>query len=72
MHTIQTNREEEEERIIREKEEAERRHFEGTRVSVDSFNTWRKQFEAEMRAKNEAAVKVIIRIHRRSLVQFPS
>ena len=58
VHRIKTDQEEEDERIIREKEEAERKHFEGNRVTVESFNEWRKKFDAEMRAKNEAAIKV--------------
>jgi len=36
------------ERRIREEEEAERKRFEGTRVSVETFMAWKLKFDAEM------------------------
>lgn len=41
-------KEEERKRIAHEKEEAERKRFEGTRVTVENFMKWKEVFEAEM------------------------
>ncbi|KAI6178667.1 RWD domain containing protein [Aphelenchoides besseyi] len=43
LKKIQQERDDEEERIRDEKEEAERKKFEGNRVTVESFNKWRAQ-----------------------------
>ncbi|CAG2247262.1 RWD domain-containing protein 1-like [Mytilus edulis] len=40
--------EEEKERVFREKEEAEQKRFEGTKVSVETFLAWKLKFEAEV------------------------
>ncbi|KAH3727403.1 RWD domain-containing protein 1-like [Dreissena polymorpha] len=37
-----------EERRVREEEELERKKFEGTRVTIESFLAWKTKFEAEM------------------------
>jgi len=50
LDEIEKNREEEAERKLREKEEAERQRFEGTRVSVETFLLWKATFDAEMAA----------------------
>ncbi|KAF0313890.1 RWD domain-containing protein 1 [Amphibalanus amphitrite] len=47
---LQRRKEEEAERIKREVEEAERKRFEGTRVTVESFLVWKENFEREMNA----------------------
>ena len=43
-----TRRQEEAERLKKEIEEAERKKFEGTRVTVESFMKWKMQFDQEM------------------------
>ncbi|XP_060519455.1 RWD domain-containing protein 1 [Cylas formicarius] len=45
---IKKDREEKEARKIKEEEEAERKRFEGTRVTIESFLKWKQQFEEEM------------------------
>ncbi|KAF2357092.1 RWD domain [Trinorchestia longiramus] len=46
--------EEEEERLRTEEEERERKVFEGTRVTVETFMTWKAKFDAEMAALKNA------------------
>ncbi|KAL1501352.1 hypothetical protein ABEB36_006686 [Hypothenemus hampei] len=41
-------KEEREEQLLKEQEEAERQRFEGTRVTIETFLKWRQQFEEEM------------------------
>jgi len=43
-----TQIEDEKERIIQEKEAEERKRFEGTRVTIESFLAWRETFDADM------------------------
>lgn len=50
-------RQEEEERKKRELEELERKKFEGTRVTVESFVAWKLKFDTEMQ-KMKKEVKV--------------
>lgn len=45
---IKSDRELQKELKEKEKEELERKKFEGTRVTVESFMNWRKEFEIEM------------------------
>ncbi|KAG6800806.1 RWD domain-containing protein 1 isoform X1 [Apis mellifera caucasica] len=45
---IKLNREECEAQKLREEEEAERRKFEGTRVTVETFLCWKEKFDEEM------------------------
>ena len=45
---IATRREEEREEELRKIEEAERKKFEGTRVTIETFLAWRTKFDAEM------------------------
>lgn len=45
---IKHAREEEKSRKEREVEEAERKRFEGTRVTVETFMNWKNSFELEM------------------------
>ncbi|XP_037082150.1 RWD domain-containing protein 1-like [Pollicipes pollicipes] len=47
---LRRRKEEEAERVKRELEEAERKRFEGTRVSVETFLKWKEGFEKEMSA----------------------
>lgn len=51
-------RKEAEERRKKEQEEAERKKFEGTRVTVESFISWKLKFDAEMAEKNKLAKAV--------------
>lgn len=44
------------ERRKREREEMEQKKFEGTRVTVESFISWKLKFDAEMAEKNAAKV----------------
>lgn len=46
-------RKEDEERRKREREELEHKKFEGTRVTVESFISWKLKFEADMQGKNK-------------------
>ncbi|KAI6207989.1 RWD domain containing protein [Aphelenchoides besseyi] len=57
LKKIQQERDDEEERIRDEKEEAERKKFEGNRVTVESFNKWRVAFEKEFFAAELEAKK---------------
>jgi hypothetical protein len=50
IEDVKRREEEEKERKIREAEEAERKRFEGTRVTVESFISWKAAFDAEMLA----------------------
>ena len=52
-----TRRRYEQERKVREEEEAEQKRFEGTRVTVESFIKWKVKFDAEI-AELTKAVKV--------------
>jgi len=54
---LKKQREDELDRLKMQQEEAERKKFEGTRVTVDSFLMWRSQFEIEtgITAKKEKA-----------------
>lgn len=45
--------EEMEEKRLRDEEEAERKRFEGTRVTVESFLAWKKAFDLEMGINRE-------------------
>jgi len=45
--------EEEEERIIREAEEAEMKRFEGTKVSEETFRVWKNAFDLEISMLNK-------------------
>ncbi|XP_031364685.1 RWD domain-containing protein 1 isoform X2 [Apis dorsata] len=45
---IKLNREECEAQKLREEEEAERKKFEGTRVTVETFLCWKEKFDEEM------------------------
>ncbi|KAI6203327.1 RWD domain protein [Aphelenchoides besseyi] len=57
LKKVQQERDDEEERIRDEKEEAERKKFEGNRVTVESFNKWRVAFEKEFFAAELEAKK---------------
>lgn len=46
--TVKKEQEESAAKKIKEEEEAERKRFEGTRVTVESFLKWKQQFEDEM------------------------
>ncbi|KAL5011060.1 hypothetical protein ScPMuIL_013365 [Solemya velum] len=48
VENAKRRRREEKERREHEIEEAERKKFEGTKVSVETFLTWKKAFDAEM------------------------
>jgi len=50
VEDMKRKEEEDRERKIREAEEAERKRFEGTRVTVESFISWKAAFDAEMLA----------------------
>ncbi|KAI6241429.1 hypothetical protein M3Y99_00371000 [Aphelenchoides fujianensis] len=57
LKKVQDDRDAEEQRIRDEKEEAERKRFEGNRVTVESFNKWRVEFEREFLAAELEAKK---------------
>ncbi|CAH0547366.1 unnamed protein product [Brassicogethes aeneus] len=46
--TVKKEQEEIASKILREEEEVERKRFEGTRVTVETFMKWKQQFEEEM------------------------
>ncbi|CAG9767992.1 unnamed protein product [Ceutorhynchus assimilis] len=52
LHTkyenAKTAKEEREAKALKELEEAERKRFEGTRVTIETFLKWRQEFEAEL------------------------
>uniref|UniRef100_T1JCC5 RWD domain-containing protein n=1 Tax=Strigamia maritima TaxID=126957 RepID=T1JCC5_STRMM len=45
---VQRNKQKQVEKLLQEKEEAEMKKFEGTRVTVESFLLWKAQFDLEM------------------------
>jgi hypothetical protein len=48
MESIEERKIAEKERVIREAEEAEQKRFEGTRVTIESFLSWKTKFDAEL------------------------
>ncbi|KAH7726889.1 RWD domain containing protein [Aphelenchoides avenae] len=57
LDELQVSKMESEDLERRKKEQAEREHFERTRVTVESFNEWRATFEREMKEKEDAELK---------------
>ncbi|CRK87088.1 CLUMA_CG000838, isoform A [Clunio marinus] len=55
---MKTSREEAKQRKEQELEEAERKRFEGTRVTVETFMNWRNEFEKEMGIAEKKAKEV--------------
>jgi len=51
IENIYKSKKEEEERKKKATEEAERKRFEGTRVTVESFLSWKAKFDEEMKTK---------------------
>ncbi|ESO09248.1 hypothetical protein HELRODRAFT_73503 [Helobdella robusta] len=57
VETVATNKRDEEDRKLKAAEEAERKKFEGTKVTVESFFKWKTKFDAEMMELKKLKIK---------------